>query len=302
MDKSIDEALVELNRRYKNERQINEFSWINRSKKYVDNLIKGNFKVVLESLRYSRYARKNFTTRGNIPFEVPTENLNIGDKRIAVYTCITGNYDNVINPLYIEPNIDYYIFTDLNLPKDVSWKKIDITRFQEYNVISSLQLNRKIKMLPFLYLQEYDYSIYVDGNIEIVAAMSPLVAEMGECPFGVHYHYGRDCIFDELVSVIHFKKADVSVSKKQLSEYEKDGFPHHYGLYENAVLIRKHDDKGMQVLMEAWWKEYLKYPTRDQFSLPYVIWKTGYDRKKVHIIGNSLPNNPRFNREQNHNK
>ena len=162
------------------------------------------------------------------------------------------------------------------------------------------QMNRRIKMLPFNYLPEYDDSIYVDGNIEIVAPLSPMVLEMGTCVLGVHYHNYRDCIFDELIAIEHFKRIDKEMAYRQLSAYDAEGFPRHYGLYENGMIIRKHDDLHVQELMNKWWEEYLKYPTRDQFSLPYMIWKTNFDRATIHILGNNLNRNPRINRSKMH--
>ena len=29
----------------------------------------------------------------------------------------------------------------------------------------------------------------------------------------------------------------------QMDEYKKNGFPVHYGLFENSILVRKHDDQ-----------------------------------------------------------
>ena len=57
---------------------------------------------------------------------------------------------------------------------------------------------------------------------------------------------------------------------------------------------------SVKELMTAWWEEYNKYPTRDQFSLPYVVWKTGFDAERIAILGNNINRNPRFNRVQKH--
>ena len=157
-------------------------------------------------------------------------------------------------------------------------------------------------MLPFLYLPDYDYTFYVDGNIEIIASLLPLIEEVGDHALGVHYHRTRDCIYDELVQVLHLKKADPAMAKRQIAAYKREGFPRHYGLYENSILIRKHTDEEIRHLMEAWWEEYVRYSTRDQLSLPYVIWKSGYDRRKIHIMGRNLERNPRFNRIQHRKK
>ena len=246
------------------------------------------------------YAITHFSTKGNRLLETPTPSLNVEGLKIAVYTCIVGHYDSLIEPAFIEPGIDYYVFTDMVCPENTCWKKIDITQFEEYEELTPTQLNRKIKMLPFVYLPDYDYTLYVDGNIKIMDAITPMIKEMGNHALGVHYHRTRDCIYHEIVNIAYLKKADMDLVRQQIAAYKKQGFPRHNGLYENTILIRKHADKDMCLLMEAWWQEYVKYPTRDQLSLPYIIWQLGYDKKKIHIMGMNLYHNPRFKKISSH--
>lgn len=294
---NIDHVLVEMHKRYK-EAGINQNrqGWLI----IISSIIRGRLFHYFQYIKQCIYAFTHYSTKGNINLEYSSPHLDIEDIKIAVYTCIIGNYDELIEPLFVEPGIDYYVFTDLDCSNTSVWKKIDVTQFEDYRKLTPSQLNRKIKMLSFKYLSEYDYSIYIDGNIEIVACVSPLIKEMGTHAFGVHYHYKRDCIYDEKVRVIYSNKADKEILNKQMSSYKKEGFPCHYGLYENPILIRKHHDVDTCNLMERWWQEYLNYSTRDQLSLPYVIWKTGYDRRKIHIIDKNFYLNPRFNKVHSH--
>lgn len=251
-------------------------------------------------LRHTLYALTHFSTQGNIIMETPTQALDTKGLKIAVYTCIVGHYDQLLEPQYVEPGIDYYVFTDIDCPALSVWKKIDITQFEEYKALTPTQLNRKIKMLPFIYLPNYDYTLYVDGNIIIMDAISPMIQEMGHHALGVHYHRSRDCIYDELVRIEYLRKADMPLVRQQVAAYQAQGYPRHHGLYENTILIRKRDDQATCQLMEAWWQEYVKYPTRDQLSLPYIIWKLGYDKKKIHILGMNLYHNPQFKKISSH--
>ena len=248
------------------------------------------------------YAITHYSTKGNRDVEDKTTQflLNTNNMRIAVYTCIVGNYDNIIEPQIIEPGIDYYVFTDQECLINSKWTKIDITHFEDYKNLSSIKLNRKIKMLPFIYLPDYDYSIYIDGNIEITGRILPQIKEMENCGLGIHYHRTRDCIYDELVRVAYLRKAKIAIAREQIKAYKKDGYPRHNGLYENTVLIRKHSDMSTRDLMESWWKEFLLYPTRDQLSLPYIIWKQGYDRRNIHILGMNINKSKTFKRVRSH--
>ncbi len=42
---------------------------------------------------------------------MPTQKV-FPDIKIAVYTAITGGYDELRDPIYVDDNIDYYAFTD----------------------------------------------------------------------------------------------------------------------------------------------------------------------------------------------
>ena len=299
IDKRLDQQLVSLNTRYQellysssNEDEI-------KKNRYLSNLKALDIGSIIEDLKYRKYAKQHFSTSGNISHEA-IQKIDVSNIRIAVYCCIVGKYDTVIDPIYKEDDIDYFLFTDQDVPEKTAWKKIDLRYFDDYNILSSTQLNRKIKIIQTNELLKYDFTIYVDGNIEIVSGVSPIIANMGQKGLGVHYHRRRDCIYDEVIAVKHLKGIPGKDMDEQIKDYRNNGFPAHFGMYENSILIRDNRDKSTIGLMEAWWKEYLNYPTRDQLSLPYVIWKTGYDKRKIYIMGDDVERNPRFNRLYQH--
>lgn len=299
IDERLDRQLVSFNERYQKCFYSSARTDDIKKIRYLSNIKSLNFKRVIEDLKYRNYAKKHFSADGNIISQTPHV-INPADYRIAVYSCIVGQYDSIIEPIYKEDDIDYLIFTDQDLPKNSSWSKREIRGLPEYRQLKAAQLNRKIKILQTQELLEYDYTIYIDGNIEIVSGVSPIIANMGQYGLGVHYHRRRDCIYDEVVSVKHLKRITGKDMDEQVNAYMRDGFPKHFGMYENSILIRNNRDVDTIDLMKTWWEEYLRYPTRDQLSLPYVIWKTGYNKNKVYILGNDIERNPRFNRLYNH--
>ena len=299
IDDRLDSKLIDLNHRYQ-EALYSEQAEIKKKKnRYFGYIKTGNLNQLVEDLKYRKYSRKYCSVNGNVPHPQQYNGENSG-ARITVYSSIIGRYDKIIEPVYKEDGVRYLLFTDQEVPSGSAWEKVDVAGLPEYNTMAPIQLNRKIKMLPNQYILDADYSIYVDGNIEIIAGVSPIICSMGSAGFGVHYHASRDCIYDEAVAVLHYKRADKAEVMAQMDEYKKNGFPVHYGLFENSILVRKHDDQSVKELMTAWWEEYNKYPTRDQFSLPYVVWKTGFDAERIAILGNNINRNPRFNRVQKH--
>ena len=83
-------------------------------------------------------------------------------ERICVYTCITGNYDNLQEIENKEKGIDYYCFTNNKSIKSNTWKIIYI----EDEKLSSVKLARKIKILRHPIINEnYDIILWMDGAV-----------------------------------------------------------------------------------------------------------------------------------------
>ena len=258
MDKRSEQRLLDLNARYQD--IAHRQSKMDKINKYTNKLRKGNILGFIQDLRYRSYDKKHFVKTGN-NIDSKIRMQDISEKRIAVYSCIIGRYDEIAEPIYREGKIDYLMFTDLDVPEESAWKKVDVTQYPEYKELPPIQMNRIIKFLPEKFLPDYDYSIYIDGNIEPVAGFLDIIAGMGGYGLGVHYHNARDCIYDEKIAIEHYKKADMKLVSAQLESYENEGFPHHYGLFENSVLIRDHHNQQVSELMSLWWNEYLKYPS-----------------------------------------
>ena len=83
-------------------------------------------------------------------------------ERVAVYTCIFGNYDGVNEPVCCPDNCDYYIISDtVKAQKNSKWKIVDITEFAgaleglsntEKTDILKCILTRCLKTINILYI------------------------------------------------------------------------------------------------------------------------------------------------------
>jgi hypothetical protein len=83
----------------------------------------------------------------------------------------------------------------------------------------------------------------------------------------------RRCIYKEAIAVIEYKKINPREINSQIAFYRHSGFPKEYGLGENNILFRVHNDKKLIASMNLWWEILLKYVQRDQLSLMYVLWR-----------------------------
>ncbi|MFC6733727.1 glycosyltransferase domain-containing protein [Haladaptatus sp. GCM10025893] len=196
-------------------------------------------------------------------------------KKIVVYTAIFEDYDYLHDPKVPNENIDYLCFTDNPSLKSDIWSFV----LYEDNAHSPNLKNRKVKILPhkFDILQRYNYSVYIDGNIQITKDISELVDRYSCTKFACPKHYLRDCVYEEARACIEGGKGNQRRIRRQIARYKKEGFPEHYGLSANSILFRNHNDTNVQALSEAWWKELQNESGRDQLSLPYISWKLDFD-------------------------
>ncbi len=188
----------------------------------------------------------------------------------VVYTAVFGDYDRVppVNP---EWDCDFVCFTDNPDIVSDGWRVEIVQRNGE----SAAQGNRRYKMLPHKYLSHYERSLYVDGNICIVADPTPLFHKyLDHGVIAIPRHQDRNCAYKEARICIEGGRVNKDITESQMARYERLGFPKGFGMTENGIIFRKHLDLDVINLMESWWEEYCRGGRRDQLSLPYLIWKT----------------------------
>ena len=191
----------------------------------------------------------------------------------VIYTCITGGYDKLLTHSYINPNFDYVCFTDdSSLTSDV-WEIRPLPK--ETEELDNVRKQRYVKVNPHKLLQEYDLSVWVDGNVDIKSDLDTLLSEIQQEDTSVYIprHPVRRCIYDEAVACKRMRKDNSDIIDKQMEAYKKEGMPLKFGLPQSGIIIRKHNDEKCKKLMEAWWQEIKNHSKRDQLSFTYALWK-----------------------------
>jgi hypothetical protein len=191
----------------------------------------------------------------------------------VVYTCITGNYDSLIEPQFITPDYDYICYTDNPNLTSVNWEIREMPKATEN--LDNIRKNRYIKLHPHLLLSDYHISVYVDGCISIKEDLSKFVSscDLQTNEIAIPTHPLRQCIYEEAKACVSCKKDTFTHINPQIQRYKTEGFPNNYGLTQNNVMVRKHNSEKCIKVMEEWWKEILNGSYRDQLSLMYVLWK-----------------------------
>jgi uncharacterized protein YbdZ (MbtH family) len=216
-----------------------------------------------------------------------------------LYTSIFGGYDDVVKS---------------KLPSGWDWKC-----FSEENSLSLYTDNtrnaKKFKVLPHRYLKDYEYSIFIDGNMYVVGRFNfdDLIDKYlndSNVAFFDHSQNQmdpRNCIYDEYNAIIQLGNDDPNknykdnptIMRTQMERYQKEGYPPHNGLITGMVILRRHNEKDCIDVMEDWWTE-IKYGSRrDQLSFNYVAWK---NKLKFSYMDGDSRNNPYFARDTNPHK
>ena len=96
-------------------------------------------------------------------------------ERMLVYTCTTDGYDNLRKNTVLDPRFDYICYTDneelLERKSFHVWKikPLEKITFDGLEISNKYTLQRAHKILPHTFLQNYEYSIYIDGNMDIIS-------------------------------------------------------------------------------------------------------------------------------------
>ncbi len=182
--------------------------------------------------------------------------------KICVYTCITGNYDDLEEISKKEEGIDYYCFTNNHSIKSKSWKIIPI----EDESLSNLTLARKTKILGNDIVNNYDIALCIKDFIKKYFKPKDI--------FTAFRHGERDNIREECYECVRMRKEEKSKVKRLLNFYKEENYQFDNGLIESTVFIKRPKDKKVIETMELWFKMLKEYSNRDQLTFNYCLSKT----------------------------
>ena len=194
-------------------------------------------------------------------------------KKLCVYTCITGDYDDLHEIEKPEKGVDYYCFTNNKNLKSKTWKIVQIKN----DGLDNQRLSRKIKMLgePSI-MKDYEVSVWMDASVVWNKSVIDFVETyLGDGVFAAFLHSQRSSVRDEAIACLRLRKDSKEKIEETLRFLNSEGFRDDIGLFEMTVFAKRHHDKTVQETMKIWFDALQRYSKRDQLSFPYAIWKTG---------------------------
>ncbi|EFO1477285.1 hypothetical protein DWG88_22505, partial [Escherichia coli] len=206
-------------------------------------------------------------------------------KKIAIYKVLIGDYDPItLDSLKIAEStdslcFDHFLISDQYIDVPNTWTLIQISRKFDSPAVE----NRYYKMGVPTIFDDYDYSIYLDGNIIINGYLANLIKKI---IIDDHYlyaypHFKNSTIREEIENCFVFSRIglyDMYKIKHKLKDYlnEKVGF-------ECGILIRKKRNKKLDDLFKTWFDLYFKNIRRDQFYFSIALKENGLCCREIGV-------------------
>lgn len=196
----------------------------------------------------------------------------------VIYTCLVGNYDMLRQPLVTAEGYDYICFSN-----DIKEERVGVWQIRPipFKHKDKARLSRYVKILPHRVLANYEWSLWMDANIQITgkefySILDNKISEGGKIYQVNHCIPPCDCTYEEIKFAYKGGRSRFCETFLQYMHLKKAGFPSHWGLFENNFILRKHNDATVRKISNEWWAEFTSYTKRDQFSLMYVYWKNNF--------------------------
>lgn len=191
---------------------------------------------------------------------------------VVVYTAVFGGYDDPPVVESADPAVDYLFFTEnehMVLPPP--WKLRIVPRAFE----DPQRDARRVKLLPHLFVNDYEISVWVDANCEVLKLDAGGARDLlGNADLAVPSHGDRACVYEEFEAVLELGLDYPELVTAQMARYRSMGLPQYWGLHATMFLVRRHHAQTARQFSDAWWRELQNHSKRDQLSFDFVRWRS----------------------------
>lgn len=161
--------------------------------------------------------------------------------------------------------------------------RTDVKCFTKCDKFHDPVLNAKIyKVLSHKFIDD-EWSVWIDGNLELKVSEAELIQMTAPKEVGVFTHPYRDNIYDEAEACIQEKKDKKETIEQYMAEQENSDW-----LGACFLIVRKNTPEVAQ-MNERWWAEITTGTRRDQLSFPKA-----FPRDKVKLFPLVNPHNNQY--------
>lgn len=189
--------------------------------------------------------------------------------RIALVTAIIGPFDALLLPKCLESDVDYHCFSDSVTD---GYGVFQMHR-PPYIDADARRSARYIKTNLLKYIENYDYVVWIDANVELNVPVSDLVERvaLSERQIGAIKHPIRDTWLEEAEEILALELDDPSAVSEQIGRYKAIDELSLIPLIESNVLVLDAREQAVHNFMKLWWNEINTYSRRDQISISYAL-------------------------------
>ena len=158
--------------------------------------------------------------------------------KYCVYTCITGNYDNLVEIEKKEKDFDYICYTNNKKLKSKSW---NIKYIEDEQDLDNVKLARKIKILGTEELKKYDVVIWIDGQVKFDIPIKDFMDEfvdLKKYDMVGFKHYCRSTVNEEMNSCLEIGKDNLNNICDLYNYLNNKSFKDDLGLLESTIIFR----------------------------------------------------------------
>jgi O-antigen biosynthesis protein len=150
-------------------------------------------------------------------------------RRVAIYTAIFGDYDELKAPVAQDIDCDFFCFTDQVKPRKLHpWRTISVRRMASlsprmqakwfkvanHHVFPSgrLKMGFAVRAGHLLGGSRYEATIWVDGSLRIKGPMMAreIAGLVTDGSMAVFKHPDRDCLYEEVAASLPIKSITIS--------------------------------------------------------------------------------------------
>ena len=115
-------------------------------------------------------------------------------KKIAVLTSLFGKEDlRSLNEWELSYGVDYFAFVNREHDASYGWKQVVSPEFSHHEKWSNRRNAKIYKILPHLFLPDYDVYVWVDSNHILIKDPKVMCDHLGDHDIMVFKHLERNC-------------------------------------------------------------------------------------------------------------
>ena len=205
-----------------------------------------------------------------------------------IYSANIGGYDTFKEPVKVDRNARYILFTDQDYTSEV-WEVIKVTDSRHRRTVA-----RDIKINAHKWLPKHDVSIWVDHSFAPVITDASIF-DIPNNAFMCYAHEKRNCIYLEVMELLRLGHITNIEADSIIDELVRNNYYVNNGLSSSGFMVRGNSEK----FNRYWWKLLTKFCERDQATQHYAAKLTNTMVLRP-PQGASVYDNPYITRKQQH--